>query len=216
MQKNTYRYEQTAARLLVEGYPDLSASQTNDSIGILSGWRLQLVAAPELEGTREHLEALMAVVMPYARHCLSGVRRPFKTEQGFVSIGPDSEAHQLQLRSSRKGVDPLALRLDDAELSDLVRCLDRLRLDQRVQLSWELPADQPLPRHELVERIPLRRRFGPSFLGGFALAATAFIALVLPLPPQPQKQGVDEPGPRTDAPIVDAPIDTEKSPLTER
>ena len=64
MQKNSYRYEQTAARLLVEGYPDLSAGQTSDNIGILSGWRLQLVAAPELEGTREHLEALMAVVMP--------------------------------------------------------------------------------------------------------------------------------------------------------
>ena len=63
MQKTTYRYEQSAARLTVEGFPDLSAGQGNDSIGILSGWRLQLVAAPELEGTREHLEAMMAVVM---------------------------------------------------------------------------------------------------------------------------------------------------------
>ena len=70
MQKNAYRYEQTAARLLVEGYPDLSSGQPVDAIGILSGWRMQLVAAPELQGTREHLEALMAVVMPYARHLL--------------------------------------------------------------------------------------------------------------------------------------------------
>lgn len=211
MQKNSYRYEQTAARLLVEGYPDLSAGQTSDNIGILSGWRLQLVAAPELEGTREHLEALMAVVMPYARHCLSGVRRPFDTEKGFVTIGPDSDVHQLQLRSSREGVDPLALRLDDAELSDLVRCLDRLRLDQRVQLTWDLPADQPLSRHELVERIPLRRRFGPSLLGSFALAASAAIALVLPLPPLPERPTVD-----TTEPNSSTPNETETSPLTER
>lgn len=211
MQKNSYRYEQTAARLLVEGYPDLSAGQTSDNIGILSGWRLQLVAAPELEGTREHLEALMAVVMPYARHRLSGVRRPFDTEKGFVTIGPDSDVHQLQLRSSREGVDPLALRLDDAELSDLVRCLDRLRLDQRVQLTWDLPADQPLSRHELVERIPLRRRFGPSLLGSFALAASAAIALVLPLPPLPERPTVD-----TTEPNSSTPNETETSPLTER
>ena len=59
-------------------------------------------------------------------------------------------------------MEPLKLRIDDAELSDLVRVLDRLELDRRVQLAWQLPADQPLARHELVERIPLQRRFGPS------------------------------------------------------
>jgi len=196
MLKNTYRYEQTAARLVVEGYPDLSADQGSDSIGILSGWQLQLVAAPELEGTREHLEALMAVVMPYARHQLSGVGRRFETEKGFVIVSPEGSRHQLELRSSRDGVEPLKLLLDDAELSDLVRVLDRLRLDQRVQLSWQLPADQPLARHELVERIPLQRRFGAPLLGGFALAVSALIAMVIPLPnndiPQPTAETAAE------------------------
>ena len=120
MLKNTYRYEQTAARLVVEGYPDLSADQGNDSIGILSAWRLQLVASPELEGTREHLEALMSVVMPYARHQLSGIGRKFATDAGFVTIEPNDQTHQLTLRSSREGIEPLTLKLDDAELSDLV------------------------------------------------------------------------------------------------
>ena len=66
MLKTTYQYEQTAARLVVEGFPDLSAGHSNEAIGILSSWRLQLIGAPELEGTRDHLEALMAAVMPYA------------------------------------------------------------------------------------------------------------------------------------------------------
>ena len=70
MLKTTHRYEQTAARLVVEGFPDLSAGQEGETIGILSGWRLQLIGAPELEGTRDHLEALMNAVMPYARHQL--------------------------------------------------------------------------------------------------------------------------------------------------
>ena len=41
MLKTTYQYEQTAARLVVEGFPDLSAGQSNEAIGILSSWRLQ-------------------------------------------------------------------------------------------------------------------------------------------------------------------------------
>jgi len=187
MQKNTYRYEQTAARLLVEGYPDLSSGQRMDAIGILSGWRMQLVAAPELQGTREHLEALMAVVMPYARHLLSGVERPFASDGDVVTIEPAGSQHQLLLRSSQDGIEPLRLTLDDAELSDLVRCLDQLRLDQRVQLNWQLAENRPLARQELVEKIPLQRRLGAPVLGGLALISVVTAALVLPLPPLQEK-----------------------------
>ena len=104
MLKTVHRYEQTAARLMVEGYPDLSSGQEGDTVGILSGWRLQLIGAPELEGTRDHLEALMIAVMPYARHQLSGVRRRFGADDGFVAIAPSGDKHQLELRSSQKGV----------------------------------------------------------------------------------------------------------------
>ena len=184
MQKNSYRYEQSAALLLVEGYPDLSAGHGNEAIGILSAWRLQLIGTPELEGTRDHLESLMTAVMPYARHQLSGVGRRFGAKSSFVSIGPmeSGPGHQLELRSSREGVEPLQLKLDDADLADLVRCLDRLRLDERVKLTWTIPSDQPLKRQELVERIPLQHRLAAPILGGFALAATVGVALLQPLP----------------------------------
>ena len=185
MQKNSYRYEQSAALLLVEGYPDLSAGHGNEAIGILSAWRLQLIGTPELEGTRDHLESLMTAVMPYARHQLSGVGRHFGANSSFVSISPmeSGPGHQLELRSSREGVEPLLLKLDDADLADLVRCLDRLRLDERVKLNWTIPADQPLKRQDLVDRIPLQRRLAAPILGGFALAATVGVALLQPLPP---------------------------------
>ena len=176
MHKIIHRYEQTAARLVVEGYPDLSSDQEGDTIGILSGWRLQLVGAPELEGTREHLEAMMAVVMPYARHRLSGVASSFGAPDSFVGLVPNRTGHTLQLRSSREGVKPLELQLDDADLADLVRCLDRLRLDQRVQLNWTVPVDRPLARRDLAERIPIQRRFGPALLGSALLAVTAGLA----------------------------------------
>ena len=199
MLKTTYRYEQTAARLEVEG----SAGHSNDAIGILSAWRLQLVGAPELEGTRDHLEALMTAVMPYARHRLSGVQRRFGQESGFVSIGPDQTSHRLELRSSREGVEPLQLKLDDAELADLVRCLDRLRLDSRVKLTWAFPEDRPLQRQEIVDRVPLQKRLGPPLLAGIALACTIATAWLVPLPQEtketsPAPATVDKPETQSD------------------
>ena len=196
MLKTTYQYEQTAARLVVEGFPDLSAGHSNDAIGILSSWRLQLVGAPELEGTRDHLEALMAAVMPYARHRLSGVKRRFGQDSGFVSMGPgpDPTAHVLELRSSREGVEPLQLNLDDAELADLVRCLDQLRIDSRIKLTWAFPEDLPLQRQEVVDRIPLQQRLGPPLLAGVALACSIATAWLVPLP-QETKETSPEPTP---------------------
>ena len=182
MFKTTYQYEQTSARLVVEGFPDLSAGHSKEAIGILSSWRLQLIGAPELEGTRDHLEALMRALMPYARHRLSGVERTFGEESDFVSIGPDQNHHRLELRSSREGVEPLQLKLDDAELADLVRCLDRLRLDSRGKLKWTFPEDRPLKRQEIVDRVPLQKRLGPPLLAGFALACTIATAWLVPLP----------------------------------
>lgn len=203
MLKTTYQYEQTAARLVVEGYPDLSAGHSSDAIGILSSWRLQLVGAPELEGTRDHLEALMTAVMPYARYRLSGVQRRFGQENGFVSIGPEATAHLLELRSSREGVEPLQLKLDDAELADLVRCLDRLRLDSRVKLTWAFPEDRPLQRQEIVDRVPLQKRLGPPLLAGIALACTIATAWLVPLPQEtketsPAPATVDKPETQSD------------------
>jgi len=100
-----------------------------------------------------------------------------------VTIEPAGSQHQLLLRSSQDGIEPLRLTLDDAELSDLVRCLDQLRLDQRVQLTWQLAENRPLARQELVEKIPLQRRLGAPVLGGLALLSGVAAALVLPLPP---------------------------------
>ncbi len=183
--KLSYRYEQTGCRLRVEGLPDLSAGQGPDRIGILSGWELALVGRPALEGKREHLEALLVVVLPYARHLISGVPRRFGQEGDPVVIEPSNgptPAHRIRLRSSQSDTPPLELLVDDAELADLVRCLDLLRLDPRVEAGFTLPPDRPLPRREIRERIPLRQRLAAPLAGAAALAMTASVSLMVPLP----------------------------------
>ncbi|MCT0226118.1 DUF4335 domain-containing protein [Synechococcus sp. CS-1328] len=195
--KQTFRYDQTSCRLQLEGLPDVSVGHSGAVIGILTGWSLQWTGRPELEGRKEHLMALMQVVLPYARQLISGVDRPVGGADLPVEIrgnsgnaasdrGNSGGGHRLQLRSSQPDTPPLEVLLDDAELADLVRVLDQVRLDGRVTLSWEMPDPQPLRTRELLERIPLRRRLAAPLGGVVVLAVSAGLGWLVP-PPAPLK-----------------------------
>ncbi len=171
------RYDQSSASLQIEGLPDTSLGQPDGVVGIVSSWKLQLMGSIDLEGKREHLEDLMANVLPYARYLMSDVSRTFGDSRSSVSISPEGSKHRLLLKSSRPDVQPLTIDIDDAELADLVRCLDDLRLDNRVKISWKTPLDQPLTRNELVHRIPFMQRIFPPLIGGASIFLVAFSAL---------------------------------------
>ena len=176
MLKNTFLYDQNSVRLLVEGLPDTSLGQSEDAVGIISSWKLELIGKADLEGKREHLEAMMIQVLPYARYLISGVKRPFGDQQSTVSISSEGNQHKLTLRSSRQGVEPMAVFIDDAELTDLVRCLDQLRYDSRVPISWNLTSDNPLKRNEIVNRVPIAQRIFAPLIGGTTFFLVASIA----------------------------------------
>jgi hypothetical protein len=183
--KLTSRYEQTSCRLVLEGLPDLSAGQNAETIGILTRFSLALAGKTEMEGEREHLQAMLAVVLPYARQLLSGVRKPCGNAKQPIEIRPLNQGHQLELRSRQANTPPLLLDLDDAELADLVRCLDRMQLDEKVAVPLERPVPQPLRRSELVTRLPLQRRLAAPLVGISALLISAALASLLPTPKPP-------------------------------
>jgi hypothetical protein len=85
----------------------------------------------------------------------------------------------------------LTIKLDDADLADLLRCLDALRSDDRVSISWPEIVNHPLSRRELVERVPLVRRLAAPVFGGLALVVVGVIAMVVPLPTQETKAPTD-------------------------
>jgi hypothetical protein len=198
--KLTNRYEQTSCRLQVEGLPDLSAGQGDQTIGILTGFSLDLAGHTELEGKREHLQAMVAAVLPYARQLLSGVPRTCGAADDPVAITPQSGRHQLELRSSQPDTPSLSLVLDDAELADLVRCLDQLRLDPRIALPFEQPHLQPLRRRELRHRQPLAQRIAAPLVGLGVLVVSAVVASLLPLQQRP-----GGPAPAATPPAVPSP-----------
>jgi len=183
--KQTLVYGQQSCRLQLEGFPDVSAGHAPDALGIITSWTLDWAGRPPLEGQRDHLAALINVVLPYARYLMSGVSRPFGTAPQPVEISPAGPGqHRLVLRSSQPGVSPLEVHLDDAELADLVRVLDSLRLDPRLHLQPPLsqPVVQPLRRRELRQAEPLAQRLAAP-LGGLAVVAlTAGLSSLAPLP----------------------------------
>jgi hypothetical protein len=100
-----------------------------------------------------------------------------------VEIGPRPEGgHSLLLRSSQPDTPPLEVVLDDAELADLVRVLDQLRLDPRLQVPLDLPQPQPLRPREVQERLPRMQRLAAPVGGALALALAAGLGLLLPEP----------------------------------
>jgi len=182
-----HSYGTHSCRLQVEGFPDVSSGQEAGAVGIITGWSLEWLGHPQLEGRRDHLQALMATVLPYARHLLSGVSRSMGDGEDPVMIGPDPQGgHHMRLRSGEPDTPSLDLHLDDAELADLVRVLDQCRLDPRMQLPLPVPEALPLPARELRHRVPLRRRIAAP-LGG--LAALALAAGVTSLVPTPRPSG---------------------------
>ncbi|MEB3200761.1 MAG: DUF4335 domain-containing protein [Synechococcaceae cyanobacterium] len=180
--KQTLQYDQTSCRLLVEGLPDVSRGHAAGAVGIITGWRIEWLGRPGMDGQREHLRALLEVVLPYARYRISGVPRAFGAEDDPVRIVPDgAERHRL-LRRGEEGAAPQELSLDDAELADLVQVLDRLRLDPRLQLEADLPPSRPLTVRELLDRIPLRRRLAAPAGGLAALVLAAALGSLWPAP----------------------------------
>ena len=183
MPNQILRYDQISCRLQVEGLPDVSAGQSSNVVGIITGWSLQWLGRPQLEGRREHLLALIAVVLPYARYLISGVARPLGQEGEPVQIKPDdSGGHQLVLRSSQADTPDLITSLDDAELADLVRVLDSLRLDSRLQLAMPILKPEPLRARELNERMPIAPRLAAPLGGTTVLALSIALCAMWPTP----------------------------------
>ncbi len=181
MIRNSIQFNETSVKLVVEGLPDFSRGHDERTIGIISNWKLDLIGSPVLEGQRVHLESLMTTVLKYGRYLISNSARPLGEIGNSVRIIPKGDQHELLLQSTRDSMKTLAIQIDDAELVDLVRCLESLRNDPRIQIDWNVPIYAPLNRRELANKSSFWELIAAPFVGILAVSVTVVIAAIMPI-----------------------------------
>ena len=149
----TYRFEQNSSQLVISGIPDILNEDSDETIGILSSWKLKIIGSPLLEGEKEHLDNLMQVIFQYSRSYISGIKKLFVSSKNIVAISPFGLKHKLLLNSTKKNVKPLEIILDDSELSDLTRCLDLIRYDTRINIKWDIDLDRPFSKRYILSNM---------------------------------------------------------------
>ncbi len=149
----SYRFDQNSSSLELAGMPDVSNGDSESTIGIIFSWTLKIIGCPLLEGEKEHLDNLMQVILQYSRSYISGIRKTFVSNKKIVTISPFGISHKLLLNSTKKGVKPLEIILDDSELSDLTRCLDLLRYDPRFNIRWDINQERPYSKKYIRQNL---------------------------------------------------------------
>ena len=176
----SYRFDQNSSSLELDGMPDVSNGDSENTIGILSSWSLKIIGSPTLEGEKDHLENLMQVILQYSRSYISGIRKTFISKKSIVTISPFGSSHKLLLNSTKKDVKPLEIILDDSELSDLTQCLDLLRFDSRFNLNWNITSDRPYSKRYIHSTSYRSNKRFTLFYAFIIFLSTSSLMLLIP------------------------------------
>lgn len=177
----SYRFSQDSSSLELSGMPDVSNGDPEDTIGILSSWTLRIIGFPLLEGEKEHLDELMQVILQYSRSNISGIRKTYISNKNIVSISPLGISHKLLLTSTKKGIKPLEIILDDSELSDLTRCLDLLRFDPRFNINWDINQEKPYSKKYILTSISNSKKNTNFIFASFIFLFTCVFLIFIPI-----------------------------------
>ena len=177
----SYKFDQDSCSLELLGMPDVSNGDSANTIGILSSWSLKIIGSTLLEGEKEHLDNLMQVILQYSRSYISGIRTTFVSNENLVTISPSGSNHKLLLNSTRKGVMPLEIILDDSELSDLTRCLDFLRYDSRFNIKWGINLEKPFSKSYIITNTKKSKNNLTLFYSFIIFIFISSILLLIPI-----------------------------------
>ena len=176
----TYKFDQDSSSLQLAGIPDVSNGDTATTIGILSSWTLKIIGSPQLEGEKEHLDCLMQVILKYSRSYVSGIRKTYTSYKNIVTISPLGSTHKLLLKSTKEGVNPLEIILDDSELSDLTRCIDLLRIDPRFSIRWNVKPEKPFSKKYILNNVTNPKNNSNFFYALIIFLFTSGLLLFVP------------------------------------
>ena len=136
MIQNKYKFNQSSVSLEIIGLPDYSKDDEEKSISIISQWKLSIVNRPEIEGSVDHLKSIIRAFYNYSISLLLDQEKDLETK--LIDIKPNKNgSHSLTLKSTKTDVEPLKIVIGNAELSDIINCLDQLKDSKKIKLDYK-------------------------------------------------------------------------------
>ena len=136
MLQNKYTFTQSSAELEIVGVPDYSKSDSEKKISIISKWKLSIIDQPDIEGGLDHLKLILQSFYDYSYLIILGKRG--KLQSNLIDINLDEEGlHNLLLKSTKPQVEPLKLKLGNAEFTDVLNCFDQLKQSENISFNFQ-------------------------------------------------------------------------------
>ena len=136
MLQNKYTFTQSSAELEIVGLPDYSKSDSEKKISIISKWKLSIIDQPDIEGGLDHLTLILKSFYKYSSLIILGKEE--KLESKLIDINLDEDGlHNLLLKSTKPQVEPLKLKLGNAEFTDVLNCFDQLKQSENISFNFQ-------------------------------------------------------------------------------
>ena len=136
MLQNKYTFTQSSAELEIVGLPDYSKSDSEKKISIISKWKLSIIDQPDIEGGLDHLKLILQSFYKYSSLIILG--KVEKLESKLIDINLDEDGlHNLLLKSTKPQVEPLKLKLGNAEFTDVLNCFDQLKQSENISFNFQ-------------------------------------------------------------------------------
>ena len=132
--QNKLSFHQSSVSLEIIGLPDYSNNENKDQISIISQWKLTIIDKPLIEGKIEHLGPIMDAFYIYSNLLIKNEIPSYESK--LIDIKADNlHIHNIVLKSSKKNVKPLKLKIGNSLLSDTINCFDQLNESSKVRIK---------------------------------------------------------------------------------
>ena len=167
MMQNKLSFHQSSVSLEIIGLPDYSNNENKDQISIISQWKLTIVDKPLIEGKIEHLGPIMEAFYIYSNLLIKNEIPLYESK--LIDIKAENlNIHNIVLKSSKRNVKPLTLKIGNSLLSDTINCFDQLNESSKVRIKTK----------DLSKNISKKIKFGLNNKAQFSnLILPPFIAI---------------------------------------
>ena len=132
--QNKLLFHQSSVSLEIIGLPDYSINESKDQISIISQWKLNIIDKPLIEGKIEHLGPIMDAFYIYSNLLINN-QIPIYESKLIDIKADDLYIHNIILKSSKKDVQPLIIKIGNSLLSDTINCFDQLNESSKVRIK---------------------------------------------------------------------------------